>query len=123
MDAEALIDEVTSAAAEVYDKLGAGYIEPVYEEAMAVEFRARKLPYEIERTTEIFYKDVKVGTHKLDFIVAGDLVVELKAGASISKGHIAQLRSYMKTLGIEHGIVINFPYPEQDEPATRTETL
>lgn len=107
---------IREAAQEVYEILGAGYIEAIYEEAMAVELRKRNIGYEIERTTEVFYKGEKVGEHKLDFVVDDKLVVELKAGASIAKSHIAQLGSYMKTLGIPHGLLINFPYPGKDAP-------
>ncbi len=116
MDATTLMDTIQEAAQEVYTELGAGYIESIYEEAMAVELRKRDIAYEIERTTEVFYKGAKVGEHKLDFVVADQVVVELKAGASISKSHIAQLGSYMKTLRIPHGLLINFPYPGKDAP-------
>jgi GxxExxY protein len=88
----------------------------IYEEAMAIEFRARKIPYEVERNTEVFYKGIKVGIHRLDFIVDGNLVVELKAQTSITKSHEGQTRSYLKTLGLKDGLIINFPYPDKNEP-------
>jgi GxxExxY protein len=113
---EKLIEKMKRAASEVYRVLGAGYAEEIYEEAMAVEFRRGRLKYEVERNTEVFYKGEKVGVHRLDFIVEGKLVVELKAATSISKSHIAQLTSYLKTLGMKKGMLINFPYPEKDEP-------
>lgn len=116
---EEILNQVIDAAGEVYRILGAGYQESIYEEAMAVEFRKRKLKYEVERTTEVFYKGEKVGEHRLDFIVEGKLVVELKAATSISKSHIAQMNSYLKTLKKEKGLLINFPYPEKEEPETR----
>jgi GxxExxY protein len=119
MEMEEILNQVIDAAGEVYRILGAGYQESIYEEAMAVEFRKRKLKYEVERTTEVFYKGEKVGEHRLDFIVEGKLVVELKAATSISKSHIAQMNSYLKTLKKEKGLLINFPYPEKEEPETR----
>ena len=84
---------------------------------MAVEFRERSLPYDVEKNTEVFYKGAKVGTHRLDFILDGVLVVELKAVGSISKSHVSQTRSYLRTLGLTHGVVVNFAYPEQPEPS------
>ena len=114
MDATTLMETIREAAQEVYNELGAGYIESIYEEAMAVELRKRNIKYEIERTTEVFYKNEKVGEHKLDFVVDDQVVVELKAGASLSKSHKAQLLSYMKTCKIGHGLLINFPYPEDE---------
>jgi len=79
MDVKMLLQEVKSFAKEIYKELGAGYDESIYEEAMAIELRQRKIPYEVERNTEIFYKGIKVGIHRLDFILDGKLVVELKA--------------------------------------------
>ena len=116
MDVKLLIQEVKSAAKEVYKELGAGYEESIYEEAMAVEFRQRKIPYEVERNTEIFYKGIKVGIHRLDFILDGKLVVELKAQMTITKSHVGQTKAYLKTLKLKDGIVANFAYPDRDEP-------
>lgn len=104
-----LVNTIQEAANEVYSHLKAGYNETVYEEAMAVEFRLREIPYEIERTTEVFYKDVKVGTHKLDFVVDDSVVVELKAGTSITKSHIAQISSYLNTAGDRDWDAYKFP--------------
>lgn len=116
-----IIDEIENCAVEVYKTLGAGYEERIYEEAMAVEFRKRNLPYEIERDVEVFYKGEKVGIHKLDFIVMdaelkSALVVELKSATKIQKSHIAQTASYLKTLNMPKGLLINFPYPQADKP-------
>ena len=116
MDMLELKSQVRESASEIYRILGAGYNETVYEEAMAVEFRQRKIPYEVERNTEIFYKDVKVGLHRLDFILDGKLVLELKAWASITSSHVGQTTAYLKTLKLHHGILVNFPYPEKDSP-------
>ena len=116
MDVKPLIQEVKSAAKEVYKELSAGYEESVYEEAMSVEFRQRKIPYEVERNTEIFYKGTKVGLHRLDFILDEKLVVELKAQMTITKSHVGQTRAYLKTLKLKDGIVVNFAYPDKAEP-------
>ena len=79
MDLVNLIEQVRKSAYDVYKELGAGYNESIYEEALAIELRERKIPYEVERNTEIFYKGQKVGIHRLDFILDDKLVVELKA--------------------------------------------
>jgi len=111
-----IVDEVTDCASEVYKTLGAGYDEKIYQEAMAVEFRKRNLNYGIERDVEVFYKEEKVGTHRLDFIVKDALIVELKAATKIAKSHIAQTTSYLRTLEMQKGLLINFPYPQADKP-------
>jgi len=116
MDFVHLVEQVRKASEEVYKELGSGYREEIYEEALSIEMRQRKIPYEIERNTEIFYKGEKVGIHRLDFILDGKLVVELKAASGISASHVGQTRAYLKTLGLKNGIVINFPYPDQKKP-------
>lgn len=83
---------------------------------MAIEFRERNISYEVEKNTEIFYKGIKVGIHRLDFILENKLVVELKAQTSITKSHEGQTRAYLKTLNLQDGIIVNFPYPDKDEP-------
>jgi len=116
MDVIHLVEQVRKASEEVYKALGAGYREEIYEEALAIEMRARKIPYEVERNTEIFYKGEKVGIHRLDFILDDKLVVELKAASGISASHIGQTKAYLKTLKLKNGIIVNFPYPDQKKP-------
>ena len=113
---EELIEQVKTSAVEIYKELGAGYDESIYEEAMAIEFRNRNIKYDVEKNTEIFYKGVKVGIHRLDFIVEEKLVVELKAQSTITKSHIGQTISYLKTLKLNKGLLVNFPYPDKEEP-------
>ena len=113
---EEIIKKIKEFAVEVYKILGAGYNECVYEEALALEMRKAKIDYDIELNTEIMYKGEKVGIHKLDFIVERKFVIELKAAASISKGNRSQLISYLRTLGLRKGLLINFPYPDKEGP-------
>lgn len=122
-DLDSLNNQVKDAAREIYKELGGGYLENIYEEAMAIELRERKLPYEVERNREIFYKDIKVGTHRLDFIVGGKLVVELKATTSITKSHEGQTYAYLRATGLKRGLIINFPYPEKEEPEFKIATI
>ena len=119
MEIEQLVEQVKIASEEVYKALGAGYNEKVYEEAMGIELRLRKIPYVIERNTEIFYKGEKVGVHRLDFILEDKFVVELKAQSGITASHIGQTKAYLKTLNIKNGIVVNFPYPDKRKPQFR----
>ena len=116
MDMLELKSQVRDSASEVYRILGAGYNESIYEEAVACELRLRKIPYEVERNTEIFYKGAKVGIHRLDFILDGKLVVELKASSSITASHVGQTTAYLKTLKLHNALIVNFPYPDKDSP-------
>jgi len=77
----------------------------------------------MERNREIFYKDTKVGTHRLDFIINGILVVELKATSSISKSHEGQTFAYLRATGLMRGLIINFPYPDKEEPDFQTVSM
>ena len=116
MDVIHLVEQVRKASEEVYKALGAGYREEIYEEALAIELRQRKIPYEVERNTEIFYKGEKVGIHRLDFILEDKLVVELKAQMGITQSHIGQTKAYLKTLGLRNAVLVNFPYPDRKKP-------
>ena len=119
-----MIEKIEEMAARVYATLRGGYSESVYEEALGVEFRAAGIEYSVQHTAEVFYRGQKVGEQELDFaVMAADLVVELKAVASISKGHLAQLRAYMRTIGKTSGVVINFPPDDQDAPQIQHVTL
>lgn len=123
MENSKLISQIKDAANVIYKELGAGYDESIYEESMAIEFRERNIDYEVERNTEIFYKGIKVGIHRLDFILEGKFVLELKAQTSITKSHEGQTRAYLKTLNLNQGLIVNFPYPDKDEPDFKEITL
>ena len=118
-----LINIVKEGACSIYKELGAGYNESVYEEAMAVELREKKIKYDVEKNTEIFYKGFKVGVHRLDFIIENKLVVELKAQPHLMKSHEWQTRTYLKTLNLNNGILVNFPYPDQTKPDFKQVTI
>ena len=99
---------VVSAALEVHRVLGPGFLEAVYEEAMAVEFELRNIPYERQKPVGVSYKGRKIGEGKLDFLVRDSVVVELKAAEKILPIHHAQLMSYLKATGCRLGLLINF---------------
>jgi len=118
-----LINIVKEASCSIYKELGAGYNESVYEEAMAVELRAQKIKYDVQKNTEIFYKGFKVGVHRLDFIIENKLVVELKAQSKIMPSHVGQTKTYLQTLKINNGILVNFPYPDKAKPVFKQVTV
>src|SRR5687768_13964275 len=80
---------------EVHTTLGPGFLESTYEQALAVELQHRGIPFTRQTAMEIAYKGVNVGAQRLDFLVDGCLVVELKAVDSVLPIHMAQLRSYL----------------------------
>lgn len=103
-----LAHRVIGAAIEVHRGLGSGYLESVYEEAMAVEMGLREIPFERQRSFEVLYKDRRVGEGRLDFLVGGRLVVELKTVDQFAAIHFAQVLDYLKAGSFQLGLLINF---------------
>ena len=109
---------VKDCAREVYHTLGAGYMERAYAEALMVEFRLHNIEYETQRDVEILYKGHKIGTSLIDLIVKGkpEIVIELKAASKLTTRNIEQTASYLRTYKMKRGLLINFPYPYEEEP-------
>ena len=91
--------------------LGPGYLESVYEEAMAVELGLRDIGFERQKSIHVDYKGYVVGEGRLDLFVGGKLIVELKAVEALAPIHTAQMLSYLKTLNLPLGLLINFNAP------------
>ena len=96
------------AAIEVHRQTGAGLDEVSYQRALAIELGLRGIPFAREVPVVISYKGTPVGERKIDFIVGGRLVVELKAIEAIAKVHLAQVRTYLKITGLHLGLLLNF---------------
>jgi len=96
---------IIGAAMEVHRVLGCGFLEPVYQKALAVEFSKRKIPYRSETSFLVFYKDVELNVpYRPDFICYDNLVVELKALARISGIEQSQVINYLRLTGHEMGL-------------------
>ncbi len=103
-----LTESVICAAIRVHRDLGPGFLESIYEEAMAVELHHLDLKFERQKPVPIFYRGHAVGEHRVDLLIEGDVVVELKAITDFEKIHFAVLRSYLKALGLTDALLINF---------------
>jgi GxxExxY protein len=100
---------IIGAAMEVHRELGCGFLEPVYQEALAFEFDLRKLPCRREAELPVFYKGKRlIATYRPDFICHDAVVVELKALARLGGSEEAQCLNYMKACGAECGLLLNF---------------
>jgi len=100
---------VIGAAMEVHRQLGCGFLEPVYQEALAVEFLKRNIPFVREVRLPIHYKGQLLATaYCADFICFDSVVVELKALAHMSGTEEAQVINYLKATGYEVGLLLNF---------------
>ena len=107
-----LKDEVYSiigAAMEVHSILGCGFLEPVYQEALEIELRKRKIPYAPQKQLPIYYKDNRLKkTYVADYIAFEKIVIEIKAITFLSSLEEAQLLNYLKATDHEVGLLINF---------------
>jgi len=100
---------VVGAAMEVYNALGPGFLEPVYQEALEMELRERRVPFEAQKELRIYYKGHCLQkTYVADLIAFGKVIVELKALSCLTSHEEAQLLNYLKATGIEVGVLINF---------------
>ena len=99
---------VIGAAIEVHRHLGPGLPEEVYERAMDVELSIRGIPFERQKPVEVVYKGVVVGRGKIDLLVGGKLIVEIKTVDSLIPRHRLQARSYMRIIHEPLGLLINF---------------
>ena len=106
---------VLELAKEVYSILGEGYKEEVYQDALCIELRNKKIKYSKERNVEILYKCHSIGIYRLDIVVENKLIVELKAVKILTDKYLEQLQGYMKTTEWKNGILINFPTPQKND--------
>ncbi|MDX1992231.1 MAG: GxxExxY protein [bacterium] len=102
---------IIGAAIEVHRALGAGYLEAVYEKALAVEFEVQGIQYAQQYPVSVLYRGQNVGTGFLDFFVEQCAVVELKAVEDLLPVHTAQVISYLKATETRLGLLVNFNVP------------
>jgi len=100
---------IVGAAMEVYNTLGAGFLEPVYQEAFEIELSSRGIPFGAKRELRITYKDrVLSKSYVADLVLFEKIIVEVKALTSLTSREEAQLLNYLKATGHKVGVLINF---------------
>lgn len=104
-------ERVIGCAFAVSNGLGAGFLELVYQNALAVEFQRRHVPFEPQKSFSVRYRDAVVGQYTADFVVDGRLIVEIKALSALHAQHEAQLMNYLKASGLSAGLLLNFGAP------------
>lgn len=103
-----LTEKIIGCFYRVYNTLGHGFLEKVYENALAIELEKEDLKFGKQVGIEVFYDEKVVGDYVADFIVEGKIVVEVKAVIGISGIHKAQLINYLKATHNEIGLILNF---------------
>ena len=100
---------IINACLEVHNELKSGFLEPVYQEALELEFQLQKIPYEREKKLNIVYKGRKLKKEYFaDFFCYDNIIVELKAVSRLENEHKAQVINYLKAINKEIGLLINF---------------
>ena len=102
---------IDGAAMEVYNQLGHGFLEAVYQEALEREFLSRGIPFEREKLLTISYKGENLKqTYKADFVCYGKIIVELKAVSELTDAHRSQIYNYLHATGFRLGIILNYGF-------------
>lgn len=101
--------KIIGAAIEVHKTLGNGFLEPVYQEALAIEFEKQGIPFDKERQLRIQYKDVYLSKYySADFVCYDKIIVECKAIKGLLPEHESQVINYLNATGFRLGILLNF---------------
>ncbi|NOT15905.1 MAG: GxxExxY protein [Methylotenera sp.] len=103
-----LTSQIIGAAIEVHSILGAGLLESVYEAALCREFELRQISYQRQVPVDVIYKNLVIQGQRLDLLVFGEVIVELKSQNNLTEFAMAQLLSYLKATGFKRGLLINF---------------
>ena len=108
LEHEEVTGPIIGAAIAVHRELGPGFLEAVYDNALVVELRARRIAFQRQLAIPILYRGVEVGLHRLDLFVANEIVVELKSVKDLADVHFAVVRSQLRAVGRKHGLILNF---------------
>jgi GxxExxY protein len=111
VELDQLAHAVIGAAIEVHRERGAGHLEEAYERALAVEMRRRTIPFVQQVKMPLMYKGEKVSESRIDFLVGGLLVVEIKSCDALAPIHRAQVIAYLKMTRQTLALLINFNVP------------
>ncbi len=103
-----LTERIIAAAIRVHKEIGPGFLEIMYEEALAIELASSGITFERQKLLPIFYREHLIGEHRLDLLVEGSVIVELKAISALEDIHFAIVRSYLKASNLTDALLLNF---------------
>jgi len=120
MDINRLSSEIIGAAIEVHKNLGPGLLESVYEQCLCHELNIRELSFETQKPLPVIYKGIKLDCgYRLDIIVEGIIIIELKSCDRLEPIHTAQLLTYLKLSNLNLGLLLNFNVPVMKDGIVR----
>lgn len=108
---DSLTEKIIGAAIEVHRILGPGLLESIYEEALCVELELREILCQRQVEVDVHYKGRTIKGQRVDLLVGGQVVVELKAVSNLPDVATAQVLSYLKATGLKRGLLVNFSAP------------
>ena len=111
---DAATEQVIGCIINVHRALGPGFVEPIYRRALVIELNKHGLVVEAEKQILIYYQGIRIGRHRLDLVVANEVIIEIKAVRALHEVHYAQLRSYLKAAKLRTGILVNFSTERAD---------
>ena len=103
-----LSDKIIGAALNVYNILGRGFLEKVYENALCLELKRSNIPYECQKQIKVLYRKQMVGDYISDIVVDNKIILEVKATLETPGYHEAQILNYLKASGLQVGLILNF---------------
>ena len=102
-----ITESIIASGIAVHRELGPGFLETVYEQALAVEFAVRGIAFVRQKLIPLFCRDHQIGEHRLDFLVEDKIFVEFKAVEALENVHFAIVRSYLKAATLSDGLILN----------------
>ncbi len=103
-----LTEQVIGCAMRVHSALGSGFPEIIYQRALALELEASGVSFAREREQPVYYRDVRIGSRIVDFLVQDALLIELKAASELTDSNFSQIINYLTAFKLEVGLLINF---------------
>lgn len=103
-----LTSEIIDGFYTVYNKLGFGFLEKIYERALKIELENKGLNVKIQKPIKVYYNEIIIGDYYADLIVNNIVIVELKAVKTLAEAHGLQLINYLKATNLEVGLLLNF---------------
>jgi len=103
-----ITDKIIRCFYNVFDELGAGFLESVYVKALIIELKNIGLKVDVEKEIKVNYKGIIIGNFRADIVVEDKVIIEIKAISTLNSQHEAQLLNYLKATGIRVGLLVNF---------------